>query len=41
MYINDVHILYYIIVAIGGIIIGQFIDWIVKRSEEENKKSQK
>ena len=35
MYINDVHILYYIIVAIGGIIIGQFIDWIVKRSEEE------
>ena len=35
MYINDVHILYYIIVAIDGIIIGQFIDWIVKRSEEE------
>ena len=35
MYINDVHILYYIIVAICGIIVGQFIDWIVKRSEQE------
>lgn len=35
MYINDVHILCYIIAAICGIIIGQFIDWIVKRSEEE------
>ena len=35
MYINDVHIFYYIIVAICGIIVGQFVDWIIKRSEQE------
>lgn len=35
MYINDVHIFYYIVVAISGIVVGQFTDWIVKRLEQE------
>lgn len=31
MYFNDVHIVYYIIAAIVGAIIGQLIDWVNKR----------
>lgn len=37
MYINDVHILTYIIFFIIGAIIGQFIEWINKRVIEEKK----
>ena len=31
MYINDVNILYYIIVAILGLFIGEFVNWLNKR----------
>ncbi len=34
MYINDIHILTYLVVGIVGIIIGQFIDWCNKRLPE-------
>ena len=37
MYINDVHILCYIIFALAGIVIGQFTDWIIKRLSAEKK----
>lgn len=37
MYLNDVHIVYYIIVAILGIIVGQFSDWMTHRAIEEKK----
>jgi len=37
MYFNDVHIAYYIIAAILGLFIGQFIDWMNKRLPEEKK----
>lgn len=37
MYINDVHILTYIIFFIIGAIIGQFIEWINKRVLEDKK----
>lgn len=31
MYLNDVHIVYYIVVAIIGLIVGQLVDWANKR----------
>lgn len=37
MYINDVHILYYVLFAIIGMLIGQFIDWCNKRLPEKKK----
>lgn len=37
MYLNDVHIAYYIIVAVLGIIVGQFSDWMTQRATEEKK----
>lgn len=37
MYINDVHILYYVIVAILGLFVGQFIDWVNRRLPEYKK----
>lgn len=37
MYFNDVHIAYYIVVAILGLVVGQFIDWMNKRLPEEKK----
>lgn len=37
MYLNDVHILYYIIFTILGIVVGQFTDWMTNRCIEEKK----
>ncbi len=37
MYINDVHILYYVLFAIVGMLIGQFMDWCNKRLPEKKK----
>ncbi len=37
MYFNDVHILYYVIVAILGLIVGQIVDWANKRLPEYKK----
>lgn len=37
MYFNDVHIFYYVIVAVMGLCIGQFVDWINKRLQEDKK----
>lgn len=34
MYINDVHIVYYVAVAILGLMIGQLVDWANKRLPE-------
>ncbi len=37
MYFNDVHILYYIIIAVIGLFMGLFIDWMNKRLPENQK----
>ena len=37
MYINDIHILYYLGIGIIGIIVGQFIDWCSLRLSEHKK----
>jgi len=37
MYLNDVHIAYYLIVAILGLFVGQIIDWSNKRLPEYKK----
>ena len=37
MYLNDVHIVYYIIAAIGGLFVGQIVDWANKRLPEYKK----
>lgn len=37
MYINDVNIIWYILFAVLGIIVGQFTDWIIKRMSKEKK----
>ena len=34
MYFNDVHIAYYVVAAILGLIVGQLIDWVNKRLPE-------
>lgn len=37
MYFNDVHILYYVLFGIIGLMVGQFIDWCNKRLPEYKK----
>ena len=37
MYFNDVHILYYVLIGIIGLLVGQFIDWCNKRLPEGKK----
>ena len=37
MYINDIHILYYVLFGFIGMIIGQFTDWCVIRLGEYKK----
>lgn len=37
MYINDTHILFYLLAAIMGLIVGQFIDWMNERLPEYKK----
>ncbi len=37
MYFNDVNIIYYIIVAIMGLFVGEFINWMNKRLPENKK----
>ncbi len=34
MYFNDVHIAYYVIIGILGLIVGQMVDWVNKRLPE-------
>ena len=31
MYVNDLPIYYYFIIGIIGILIGQYMDWVIKR----------
>ena len=31
MYINDTHILYYVVAAIFGLFVGQFVEWMNRR----------
>ena len=37
MYINDVNILYYLVVAILGLFVGQLTDWTIKRFKADKK----
>lgn len=37
MYINDIHILYYLLFGILGLIVGQFVDWCNRRLPEYKK----
>ena len=37
MYINDVHIAYYVVVAILGLFVGQFVNWMNIRLPEYKK----
>lgn len=37
MYFNNVHILYYVVAGIAGLIIGQFMDWCNHRLPERKK----
>ncbi len=37
MYFNDVHILYYVVAAIAGLLVGQIVDWANKRLPEYKK----
>ena len=37
MYINDTHILYYVMVAVIGMIVGQFMDWYNVRVVDKKK----
>jgi leader peptidase (prepilin peptidase)/N-methyltransferase len=37
MYFNDVHIAYYVVAAIVGLFVGQFVDWMNKRLPEYKK----
>ncbi|MCI9177705.1 MAG: prepilin peptidase [Clostridia bacterium] len=37
MYINDVHILIYVVVGLAGLVVGQLIDWANKRLPEYKK----
>lgn len=37
MYLNDVHILYYVFVGLLGLVVGQFIDWCNLRLPEYKK----
>ena len=35
MYLNDISILYYLLIIALGVVAGQFSDWMIKRSMEE------
>ena len=37
MYINDTHIMYYAVVAILGLFVGMFVDWMNSRLPEYKK----
>ena len=37
MFINDLHILYYLVFGIVGMLVGQFIDWCNLRMPEYKK----
>jgi len=37
MYINEIHILWYVLIGIIGIIVGQFVDWCNERLPEYKK----
>lgn len=37
MYLNDVHILYYVLVGLLGLVVGQFVDWCNLRLPEYKK----
>ena len=37
MYINDIHIIYYVLVGILGLGVGQFVDWCNIRLPEYKK----
>ena len=37
MYINDTHIEFYVVAAIVGLLVGQFVDWVNKRLPENKK----
>lgn len=37
MYLNDVHIAYYLVAALIGLVVGQFVDWANKRLPEYKK----
>ena len=37
MYINDVHIVYYIVSAILGLFVGELVNWANKRLPEYKK----
>lgn len=37
MYINDIHILFYLLIGLFGMIVGQFIDWCNLRLPEHKK----
>ncbi len=37
MYFNDVHIMYYVLAVVIGLISGQFLDWVNKRLPEYKK----
>ena len=34
MYLNDVHIIYYVLAAISGLVVGQLVDWVNNRLPE-------
>lgn len=37
MYINDIHILYYVLFCVLGVISGQITNWLIKRMPEHKK----
>ena len=37
MYIKNVHILYYVLFGVMGMLVGQFVDWCNKRLPERKK----
>ena len=37
MYINDVHIMYYVVLGLIGLLVGQFVDWCNTRLPEYKK----
>ncbi len=37
MYLNDVHIMYYVLIGLIGLLVGQFTDWCNKRLPEYKK----
>jgi len=37
MYIQDINIIYYVVIGIVGLVVGQFVDWCNKRLPEYKK----